>query len=402
MKTKTLGWMMALGAGLTATAFAACSQPKTDCQVALASTFYSYAVVYKVKTPPSAECSANVKKGELVAMEFYHPPTSDKSTYDSTKTTAALKTEEIQNYLDTWGSVGAGDPCDVTVRCTQDTDCSDDGSIVCKQSTQVDGSGFCLPTSCSDVHTPYSYGAFTSYEPDANDMCTIKTLSETNEELQASEDTVGAVDPTTPCTMDADCRPDTGTACTSDDDCIAEADTEVCGPAGTCVDTVSGSVCDTATSLCVAGCRATDNGNPAANSCLAPYSCTSSDDTVGSCALPADTIKYAWSNLSFYTTAAAPGTQFAGDVTITEGGCTIEYTAIGMWPGVPCAEDIDCSPCARPDAGVTVGSGISPDFPTRCDTDLGMCVLADAKNPANNADTIPQTLGTSIDCGPVD
>jgi hypothetical protein len=47
---------------------------------------------------------------------------------------------------------------------------------------------------------------------------------------------------------------------------------------------------------------------------------------------------YKWSNLKFYVTAGALGTQFTGDVDITIDGCTASYTAVGMWPALHCED----------------------------------------------------------------
>jgi hypothetical protein len=96
---------------------------------------------------------------------------------------------------------------------------------------------------------------------------------------------------------------------------------------------------------------------------------------------PATSIAYSWSNLRVYVTAAATGTQFAGDVTYTRDGCTASYHVVAVYPAVPCADangkpsDVFCSPEANPDAGLATGSGINPDFPVACDPDLLMCVL---------------------------
>jgi hypothetical protein len=84
-----------------------------------------------------------------------------------------------------------------------------------------------------------------------------------------------------------------------------------------------------------------------------------------------------WSNMTFYVTAAVQGDQFKGTLTRTINGCSVEYNAIGLWPGIPCtgadmkdnhsiADLAQCSPCANPDAGMAVGSGINPNFPIQC------------------------------------
>jgi hypothetical protein len=89
-------------------------------------------------------------------------------------------------------------------------------------------------------------------------------------------------------------------------------------------------------------------------------------------------VKYEWSNLKLYVTAAAPGTQFSGDLKYTQNGCTVEYHAVGLWPAVDCGvydddtgDLVDLNPdaClaeADPAKGRATGSGINPDFPTAC------------------------------------
>jgi len=93
---------------------------------------------------------------------------------------------------------------------------------------------------------------------------------------------------------------------------------------------------------------------------------------VAASSLPADSVEYAWSNVSVYVTAADQGTQFAGDLTITDNACVVTYHAVGLWPGVSCTgfngmpnADL-CNPCAEPSLKRPVGSGISPDAQTTC------------------------------------
>jgi len=104
---------------------------------------------------------------------------------------------------------------------------------------------------------------------------------------------------------------------------------------------------------------------------------------------PALNVRYEWSNFQLYVTAGAPGTQFSGDLTYTEDTCTLEYSVVGLWPGVFCADedengnlvpnDLYCAPTANPEAGLPVGSGINPDITTVCDPELFYCIQADGK-----------------------
>jgi hypothetical protein len=298
MKKKTLGWIVALAT--LGHAAMSCSQPKPECQTALASTGDGYAVTYIAKSTPAAGCEAGVLTSEVIGMEQYHPATADGTTYDPEKSTVAVQSDSLQ-----------------------------------VQSVSRD------PDPNPDHHV-WSLGAFDSVTPDANDICKVTTF------------TVNA-----------------------EQDFPAMAGTGGTGGGGT--------------------------GTPP---------------------VPAQNIGYKWSNMKVYVTAAAPGTQFEADLTYTTtvngNSCTYEYHAVGLWPGVTCykrddtdspvldengnmiADDSLCSPCANPDAGFPIASGISPDFPTRCDPTLFACVLADKADKTKNATSIPQILSTSVDCGPVE
>jgi hypothetical protein len=171
-------------------------------------------------------------------------------------------------------------------------------------------------------------------------------------------------------------------------------------------------------------------------------------------ASPATTVSYAWSNVKLYVTAAALGTQFTADLTLTTDGVACGYQVLGMYQFVSCSKDNpadptsplpderDCSPDADESPSVTctnnaecfsnvceqglcrctdsagccadkdvqkcelsgntcaaapaevlgaktchdaprpTGSGINPDFPTKCDPDLLACVLTKDTIPA--------------------
>ncbi len=110
---------------------------------------------------------------------------------------------------------------------------------------------------------------------------------------------------------------------------------------------------------------------------------------------------YGWSNLKLYVTPAAPGTAFSADVTISrvvdDGGkpttCNVTMHAVGLYPAIDCSSPVykldamgnpeldmdgnpivdkyvgDASLCAAeadPDHGRPLGSGINPDYKTKC------------------------------------
>lgn len=83
----------------------------------------------------------------------------------------------------------------------------------------------------------------------------------------------------------------------------------------------------------------------------------------------ATTIRYAWSNAKFLVSADAQGTQFEADLTYTRDGCTAEYHVLGLYPAIGCESDDDCT---------ADDNGINPDFAVRCETNIGMCVIASA------------------------
>jgi hypothetical protein len=88
-------------------------------------------------------------------------------------------------------------------------------------------------------------------------------------------------------------------------------------------------------------------------------------------ALPAQAaidVAYQWSNARFVVSADAQGTQFEADLEYTQDGCTAKYHVVAVYPAVECETDVEC---------LDDENGINPDFALRCNTQLGLCVLAD-------------------------
>jgi len=125
--------------------------------------------------------------------------------------------------------------------------------------------------------------------------------------------------------------------------------------------------------------------------------------------LPAVNVRYELSNVRFYVSASVLGTVLSADLTYTKDGCTAKYKLNGLYPVVGC-ERIDtvtgpdgkpmdkpsgapqaeaCSPCADPNNGRPVGSGIGPDLDVSCDPDALLCV------PAKDT---PSLRATSLAC----
>ena len=126
--------------------------------------------------------------------------------------------------------------------------------------------------------------------------------------------------------------------------------------------------------------------------------------------VPASTVKYAWSDVKVYVTAAAQGTQFSGRLKYTQDSCSAEYNVAGVWPSVACTSRVPdgvdangdpktklvanaalCCPTADPLGGRLTGSGINPDFPMKCEQiapvdedndDLGVRCVLDTADPS--------------------
>jgi len=103
-------------------------------------------------------------------------------------------------------------------------------------------------------------------------------------------------------------------------------------------------------------------------------------------------IAYAWSNVQFYVSAQIPGTQFTADLAYTQGGCTANYSVVGVYPVLHC-DDGAGNPdpllcCGGPETGA-----VNPDFPVRCDPATLLCVL-DAPNglPALGGPNAPKNF----------
>jgi hypothetical protein len=132
----------------------------------------------------------------------------------------------------------------------------------------------------------------------------------------------------------------------------------------------------------------------------------------GTDAVPAESVKYEWTNVKVYVTAAAQGTQFSGHLKYTDDTCVAEYNVAGLWPSIACnnvvpdgmdpmgnpktkvvAEAAFCCPSADPLGPLarTSGSGINPDFPMKCEKimpedlsndDAGFRCVLDVADPA--------------------
>jgi hypothetical protein len=177
-----------------------------------------------------------------------------------------------------------------------------------------------LPFDEDPNHKRYAYGEFDSTTPDEKDICTIKSLKPAEQLL-----------PEIPAEL---CDPADCPACTTDDDC---ADTDY-------------PVCDTASSTCTIP------------------------------VVPEQHVKYEWTDINVYVTAASGGAQVQAHLKYTEDGCTAEYDVTAVWPAINCTgadeegnfipDETLCCPEGDITRGRGLGSGISPDFPVKC-VDIG-------------------------------
>lgn len=120
--------------------------------------------------------------------------------------------------------------------------------------------------------------------------------------------------------------------------------------------------------------------------CTVPTLTAAELDLPASDERPATKIRYEWSNVRVYVTAALPGLQMTADLKYTKDDCTASYSVVGLAPAVSCGVDdmgetkTDpslCDPRADPEAGRLIGSGINPDLEERvtCDPETALCVL---------------------------
>jgi hypothetical protein len=105
---------------------------------------------------------------------------------------------------------------------------------------------------------------------------------------------------------------------------------------------------------------------------------------VGGGEFPGFKVKVEFSSLDMVNTTKAPATYWTAKLKHTEGACITDYDVTGFWPIVHCTSEgkdggvvVDesaCDPNADLDAGRISGSGISPNFKSKCDAKLGLCI----------------------------
>lgn len=314
--------LLITGAALSATALLSCSIPKPECQVGQTTYLSGWSgndyAAFAVRYIPKGNVTCpTVFTGEVLGMQSYHP--------------ADASDGQVRDFSKT----------SVAIR------------------TENHGELFFMVEDfegpeAAALQKPNAEGPFVATDPDETDFCYVNEISE------ARVTFAGAAFPFSggfPCVDDVECQ-------------------EGFHPASTCQVLDSEGNTD-----CVIPCAADSECQTNVD---AYSSCQPTGDLeVSACHidLPSTDLSYKWSNVQVYVTAAAPGTQFKADVTITLDGCAAEYTAVGMWPAVDCtdyagtgaASDDFCNPVADPDSGRIIGSGINPDFgPVTCDTSVNV------------------------------
>jgi hypothetical protein len=107
--------------------------------------------------------------------------------------------------------------------------------------------------------------------------------------------------------------------------------------------------------------------------------------------------RYDWSALKFYVTPYATGTQFTANLVRTAGGVACNYSVIAMFPVVDCTtlnedkthtttpSDVQCTANGVSESdGSVAGESINPDFATKCDPYLLLCVPAKTTIPSEH------------------
>jgi len=321
MKIQTLGCLVGLSA--MASSFISCAQAEVTCTIGHAGSFVPYIVQYIPQSPPACAATTAIP-GPLMSTVNGDSVMLDKMTSD-------------------WIGMETYHPA-IDVGDEKQPDFSK-GTLAIQSDTLGNTPGWLNPDHVDPNadNKLYSIGDWTSQSPDATDFCSVPTFTGQATQKLAKVDALPPEDPMDPMDLGTPCQPG--------------------------VD-----------------------------------------------------ITYEWKNVQVYVTAAAQGTQFTADLTYTQVDhtvddpafgmcnatgdqtCQVSYKVRGMWPQVFCGievldptdpmgmatmlvpDDEHCCPDPSPelDKGRPIGSGINPDFPTKCDPDLLTCVLdapADAKLP---------------------
>ncbi|XXY50367.1 hypothetical protein WME91_04380 [Sorangium sp. So ce269] len=354
MKIRLLGCL----AGLTALAAAVspgCSQPKPECTVGSATSYPFAAKLILVDGDPESSCAQ--LKGLTLGMQTYNPNTGGYPDRDT-------KLVGIQTDLAEWS-----------------------------------GDGMTLEDS-PDSNT-YAIGAFASVEPDGNNICRIPQLSPAELVVVTEQGEGGAGGGEGGA---GGAGGGTGGAGG------AGGGTGGAGGAGGGTGGAGGGAGGAGGGA--GGAGGGDGGAGGAGGGAGGGDGGAGGAGGGGGDAPADertSMKYEWSNMEVYVTAANLGNQFQADLTYSDDTCTAKYRVLGLWPQVHCEklveeevlnpetdemelvvvgtdkpEDKLCDNTPDPEAPyyLPVASGIAADLKVKCDPELLVCVLDADKIPA--------------------
>jgi hypothetical protein len=413
-----------------------CDQVTTQCQVGKA-TASGYAAVYKLVST-TGDCSASpLPPGETIGMDDYHPVTGE--TRDFTKADVYIQVGSLydtQQFASTCyapadpsvgykgGPFADTNPSDTTWSKGNFKDFLPDSQDFCyvDNFTTAQQHIPAIPATKAGTNPPgtcFSPGAgCDNGDGTSNPACVCPAPKPGQPAPDDCCDTFFsycADKDFAPCMGDSDCKPGVKcsqtpvTVCSEPDPASGFA--IGCGTDGECA-TATGDAaakCNVATSAsfctnatAVIGCASDDDCcDPTDAACLAgPHTCLPGGVDFTSChtsEVPKQDIAISWSNVKFYNTASAPGTQMTASATRTTGTCEQKYDVIGVWPSVSCdgANFIGgtpgkpfaaaCCPGSDAAAGIPLGSGINPNFAVKCDPTLLLCVL-DVDHPLPQLD----------------
>jgi hypothetical protein len=436
MKIRTLGWLVGLSA--SASSFLSCSQAKVDCVIGHAGSGVPYITQYFTPTDAPAGCSATatVTVPSLLWQLRYNasqnadpPRDACEENDDGDLVLVADPTKACETFCAADTDCNSNYCSHVTRACADNADCY---------------SNDCIPVSCmvdddcdteamnkcvlADPMDPMSGQCENEKVCGANEkVCDVGDVPAIEKLNSITGDTVGMETYHPPMTVGDEMQPN------FDKGSIAIlADTPLNVPAWGFV-----AVAAEADEADPANDKAYSLGDwkstqpDTSNFCSAPTMSAGLQkwDPIEPDPMdpmdpgtPGFSIGYEWKNMQVYVTADIPGTQYSADLVYTQVDratkasamgdqtCAITYHVRGLWPSIPCwvgdpssdpryagqpqedpanpghliVDDSQCCADADPENGRPVGSGINPDFPTKCDDILGYCVLdapADAKLP---------------------
>jgi hypothetical protein len=324
-------------AGLVGTIAAGCDQPKIDCRAARD----TFTAVY-AKVSGDDGCGS-FEPGEVISLQSYYPAVGDKQDYSRVR--LAIGSSKLAGLRDTAGAFGG----------TPDT-----------------------------THKAYAIGDFAAVEP-SGDLCTVPIMEPAEQDIaEIPPEGTGGL-------------PGTGGAgglATGGAGGLATGGAGGVGGTGGAPATggAGGAGGTGGTGGAGTGGAVGTGGAAGAPACPEPPETPFPGQ-------PATDIKYEWSNVRLYVSAAVPGTMMRASlkyhekVDTTE--CNAVYDVLAVWPVVDCTLidpvsgepilDADCNVQADESAchagNVPGAVQFNSEFTTRCDPNLLLCVPVQPAGP---------------------